>query len=696
MKKFVAGYWSFVIRHLSFVIHLPFTIHRLPFTIRLLPLLLLLFIFSAPAAADSPLVKAGVFEETPCSISTLKLEERSGGVTCGVLTVPEKHATPKGPTIQLGVVIIHSFSNSPAPDPLIMLQGGPGGSTIDSYALPMLGQADIRVQRDIILFDQRGTLHADPFLSCPESLAYTQDTLDKDLSIAEDIAGSIDAELACRDRLRAKNIDLSAYNSLENAADIEALRLALGYDKINLYGVSYGTLLAQHFMRLFPRSARSIILDAVVPTQTNFITQIPYTMDRAYKALFSACADDPQCSVNYPNLEQVFFDLVAKLDREPLRVPLTDPETNRRYQWHFDGNDLTETVFQLLYSSEILPALPMLIYDLKEGRSDFLSAIMPLLIFDRTMSDGMYTSVMCAEDSDFGPADMAVGGVRSEFVDSNLIQANAFKSLCQQWGVPDLGAEMDAPVSVTVPTLLLSGHFDPITPPEFGKTVAKNLPHSYAYTFPNTGHGAFLSSACAESIILDFLDDPDKAPDSDCIRRESGVTFLLADDIFHTPAIGKVLGLFNGRYLGSATILFLALAVLFSAFILWPLAWLVRVLMDRPPANPPRWGWAAWLLVWALGALSLLFLLGIVALIVVEGFVNENEILLLLGVPRVWKPLFALPWLAAALATGIVVFALLSWRGRYWSIWKRLYYSLLALAAVSLVVVFFNWGVLEV
>jgi len=139
-----------------------------------------------------------------------------------------------------------------------------------------------------------------------------------------------------------------------------------------------------------------------------------------------------------------------------------------------------------------------------------------------------------------------------------------------------------------------------------------------------------------------------------------------------------------------------ALMILLSAFILWPLAWLICTLMDRPPTNPPRWGWAAWLLVWALGALSLLFLLGIVALIVVEGFVNGNEILLLLGVPRVWGPLFALPLLAAGLTAGIVLFALLSWKGRYWSIWKRLYYSLLALAAIGLIGVFFNWGVLEV
>ncbi|HEY84961.1 MAG TPA: alpha/beta fold hydrolase [Chloroflexi bacterium] len=684
MKKNLIGHSPFTIHHL------PFTIHHLPFTI----LLLLLFIFSAPVAADSPPVKAGVFEEVPCSISTLKLEERSGGVTCGTLTVPEKHSAPNGPAIQLGVVIIHSFSDALAPDPLIMLQGGPGGSTIDTYALPMLGQTNIRVQRDIILFDQRGTMHSEPFLACPESLAYTQETLDKDLSLEEDIAGSVDAELACRDRLRSENIDLSAYNSLENAADIEALRLALGFEQINLYGVSYGALLAQHFMRRFPDSARSVILDAVVPTQTNFITQIPYTMDRAYKALFSACADDPQCNTNYPDLEQVFFELAAKLDQDPLRVPLTDPETNRRYQWHFDGNDLTETVFQLLYSSEILPALPMLIYDLKDGRSDFLSTILPLLIFDRTMSNGMYDSVMCAEDSDFSLADMAVGGARTEFVDSNLIQADAFKSLCQQWGVPDLGAEIDAPVTGKVPTLLLSGHFDPITPPEFGEMVAKNLSRSYAYTFPNTGHGAFLSSHCAENIVLDFLDNPATSPDATCIEQESGVTFLLSKDIVSTPAMGKVLGLFSGRYLGAAAILSLALLILLSAFIVWPLAWLIRALMDRPPTNPPRWGWAAWLLVWTLGALSSLFLLGIVALIIVEGFINENEIQLLLGVPRVWGPLFALPLLVAGLSAGVVIFALLSWKGRYWSIWKRLYYSLLALAAISLVIVFFNWGVI--
>jgi len=650
---------------------------------------------ASPALAAPPPVRAGVFEETPCSVDMLKLEEASGTVTCGTLTVPEKHSNLDGPTIQLGVVIIHSVSDAPASDPLVLLQGGPGGSTIDTYAMPMLGQIDIRAERDIILFDQRGTMHSQPFLFCPESLVYTQETLDKDLSAEEDVARSVDAELACRDRLRSEGVDLSAFNSLENAADIESLRLALGYERINLYGVSYGTLLTQHFMRQFPHSLRSVILDAVVPTQTNFITQIPHTMDRAYKNLFRACAEDPECSANYPDLERVFFSLVAELNQKPLHIPLTDPETNRAYQWRFDGDDLIETIFQLLYSTEILPALPMLIYDIKAGQTDFLSSIMPLLIFDRTMSDGMYNSVMCAEDSDFSAADMAVGGVRTEFVGNNLIYAEAFKSLCRQWGAPDLGAEVDAPVTSAVPSLVLSGQFDPITPPDFGSAVAQNLPNSYAYTFPNTGHGAFLSSQCADQIILDFLDSPTSTPDATCIEQESGVPFILAKDILTTPAMNKVLGLFDGRYWMGAVVLGLSLMFLLSVFVVWPLAWLIRTLMDRPPVNRPPWGWAALLLVLTVGAIGVLFLTGLTALIITVAFVNENEMFLLIGAPRAWGPLFALPILAAGATLGVLIFALLSWRGGYWSIWRRLYYSLLALSALSLSVVFFNWGVMS-
>lgn len=644
--------------------------------------------------AAPPAVAPGLFEEGSCPTTLLSLQQTSGNVTCGQLTVPEEHAKPEGSTIKLDVVIIHSSAASPAKEPLVMLQGGPGGSTIDVYGMILSGENPVKANRDIVLFDQRGTMYASPFLNCPEVLALTESTLDQVLSPEEELKQSIEAEMACHARLEEEGVNLAAYNSLENAADIEALRLALGYEKINLYGVSYGTLLAQHFMRNFPNSLQSVILDAVVPTETNFVTQVPQTMNRAHQALFEACTADPACNEGYPDLEKSFFSAVEKLNQKPGSFSLTDPDTGRTYRNSLNGDDLVETTFQLLYSAEILPMLPKIIHDAEQGNFDILSIIMPMFVFDRTMSDGMYNSVMCAEDADYTPADVATAGIRQEFVKTNVIQAEAFLALCKQWDVPELGPAMDAPVASDIPTLLLSGRFDPITPSPFADKVAANLSRHYAFTFPNTGHGAFVSNECANTIVADFLNHPATGPDASCLTGEAPVSFLGPDEIITTPVMYRVAELFEGHRLVQAAILGLCLFFLLSAMIIWPAVWLIRLILNKKSANTPRWSWAAALTAWLTGGNNLIFLLGIVGMVFTVGM--SNEMILVVGMPKLWGLLFLLPLAAIPLTIGMVAFSGLSWKTQKWSLWRRVYYTLLTLSALIMLVGFGWWGVLSV
>ncbi len=218
---------------------------------------------------------------------------------CGWLTVPAQHADPAGPTIELGVVVLKGNGESPQADPLVMAQGGPGGSTIDSYA-GLMQDSPLRRDRDIVLFDQRGTTHTKPALQCDELNQLTIDTAEQDLPDEEIDRLSMEAAQACRDRLTKAGADLSAFDSVENAADINALREALGYDQINFYGVSYGTLLGQHLMRDFPQILRSVILDAVAPAEGSFINESGRTEDRALTELFNACKADAKCNAAYP------------------------------------------------------------------------------------------------------------------------------------------------------------------------------------------------------------------------------------------------------------------------------------------------------------------------------------------------------------------------------------------------------------
>ncbi|MEN9936776.1 MAG: hypothetical protein RLZZ387_3355 [Chloroflexota bacterium] len=649
----------------------------------------------APVSAAPRVQRTAAFQPGPCTFELPAGIEDGRDVECGTLTVPEQHAQPDGPTIQLAVAIFRSTGASPAPDPLVMLQGGPGGSTIDTYSQALLLPHGNRLleERDVVLFDQRGTLYSRPSLICTEDIALVERTIEQDLSDEEGERLSLEASQACRDRLAAEGVNLSAFDSLENAADVEALRVALGYEQINLYGVSYGTLLALHVMREHPEGLRSVILDAVVPTQTNFNAEAPRSQDRAFSELFTACAEQPACNAAFPDLERRLFEQVDRLNAEPARVSVTDPETGKSYRMVMDGDTFLGLMFQLLYASEVLPGLPLLVDRVARGDYSFISRIAPLFIFDRTIATGMYYSTICAEDADFTAQDVDLSQVRPPFAEDAERSAEAIAAICRQWDVELLADSVDAPVASDIPTLVLNGRFDPITPPAFGEDAAQTLTNSYVFTFGNTGHGAATADECPASIIAQFLAQPSERPDGSCVEAKPAPEFFTPATILPTPALNAPLAWFEGKNLWQVGALLLSLLLLLSPFLVWPLAWVARVLSSRPAAPPRRFiGWARGLAVLA-GVLALVFVVGLATTIISTAV--DNEIVLLFGAPRWAAPLFALPPLLVLLAAGLVVAAALGWRGSAaWSGWQRGYYALLALAAVGFAAVLGSMGMI--
>ena len=210
-----------------------------------------------------------VFNPAPCAFPV------SGGyrVYCGYLVVPENRASLNSALIQLHMAVFQSFAEGPEPDPVVHLAGGPGSSSLD-VAGYLFGQGLDAVldHRDFIFFDQRGTGHSSPRLDCPERNALTPTLLSGALSDDESFQAIVDAFHRCRDRLRAQGIDLSAYNSAASAADVNDLRLALGYNQLDLYGDSYGTRLALTVMRDYPEAVRSVVLDSTYPLEVNLYT----------------------------------------------------------------------------------------------------------------------------------------------------------------------------------------------------------------------------------------------------------------------------------------------------------------------------------------------------------------------------------------------------------------------------------------
>ncbi|MBN2048263.1 MAG: alpha/beta fold hydrolase [Anaerolineaceae bacterium] len=489
------------------------------------------------AQAAETIIDDTYFEQINCSeLKSTILDPLNS--TCGYIHVPENHDQPNGRQIKLAVVIMNSTGISPQSTPLFIAQGGPGGSTIDTYGILMLDHP-LREQFDIVLFDQRGTYNSIPYLFCDEyydlSLSYLSDPEKMEaLSEEEQLRLENEAYRDCRERLAGEEIDLNQYNSLQNARDVAEVARVLGYEQINLYGVSYGTLLAQHVMRDTPHILRSVILDAVVPTSINYLTNANATGYEAQQTLFTACAQDETCSASYPDLEETYRQAVAALNDNPVPMKVKDPHTGSMYAVPIDGATLEYLVFQLLYATDFLPVMPRMIADAAAGQFDSLELIMPQLLFDMSLADGMYFSVLCAEDSDFTPQDVNLSGLDEEHQAEAKEEAQSFLNLCELWNVRALDGYVDDPVISDVPTLLMSGNFDPVTPLSYANRLNETLSNSTNTYFPPVGHGALGGNDCADQVALSFLLDPNQPPDTTC-TGEITPTFYGRNDLVSVP-----------------------------------------------------------------------------------------------------------------------------------------------------------------
>jgi pimeloyl-ACP methyl ester carboxylesterase len=644
------------------------------------------------------------FSEAPCMFKVPAGLTEGSDLICGYLTVPENHSDPNGPKIRLAVATIRSNSLNYQPDPLIMAQGGPGGSTIETYIQRLAFGSRLRSNRDIVLLEQRGTLHSEPALTCKELDQLTLDTLDKELSEEELAQMNLVAIQKCHDRLVGENIDLSAFDSLENADDIEDLRIAMGYDQINLYGVSYGTLLALHYMRRHPQHLRSVILDGVVPPQTNFILNSTKTIDDSLNHLFSACSATPDCNRTYPDLENVFFEQIKKLNEKPATTPMKDPDSGKTYNAVIDGDSFLNGISQMLYATSILPGIPKMIYDAKQGNLEYFGRVSSLFIFDRTLAYGMYYSVLCAEDADFTPGQQTLEGVDPVVRDILQRGPSDFLNACSEWNVKPLDDSVDLPVSSEVPTLLLSGAFDPVTPSTYALTVDQTLPNSYAFTIPNGGHGQAFEGECQDNIILAFLDDPSKQPESNCLSGIGGPDFYTSNNLVDLPVIYKMLNL-DTNTVWQFIIWVGVILIMATGSIFIPLAALIRrlrrkpaspFLSDSPPIEPepvpPLFSRLASWLAFINGLIAPAFLLSLIATLYIMVAANDNRLLFgLPGSARVWM---ILPPLVAILSLSLIIGVIQSWISKSWSIWMRLYLTLLGLSALTCTAILGIWGML--
>lgn len=450
---------------------------------------------------------------------------------CGYVTVPEQHAQPQGRTIQLAVVRTRSTSKAPAADPLFVEQGGPGDSTIGvilDWALPRFPELQALLKsRDLIFVEERGTRYSKPFLSCPELNAHK-------IAVAKGEKAYTDPGWfkACNDRFKQQGINPNAFNTRENAADVYFVAETLGYPQFNYYGVSYGTLLGQYVISQADKhkaKLRSVILDGVVRPDIDFNLASGHTISYALRNLFHACAQDQQCSSAYPNLEQKFLAIVDQLNQKPIPLTLTIPSSKKTFVTQLDGNAFITGIEAYLarpYSGEIArgTSIPKFIQSASQGNFDWIAGKLSEDLESNDSAKGMYHTVLCArvKSVQVTPAQV-LPPPYPQLIPLGIREAEAVTKVCDI-----LQAELKPPFGYEnpeIPTLVLNGTYDPVTPQPYGEAVARNLKTAYVYTFPGVGHGSLFvprgmpAAACVTQIAADFLANPKQVPNSSCLTQ---------------------------------------------------------------------------------------------------------------------------------------------------------------------------------
>ena len=447
--------------------------------------------------------------------ATCQFDEPVGAIVeCGYLVVPQDRDEPDGRKVRLHVAVFRAQSDNPRADPIVYLEGGPGGEPLEAIDLTFEERFEpFTAERDLIIFDQRGTGFSEPSLACQPYRDLSFELLDDILEPDEGLRLEYTALEECRDSFLSDGIDLSDYHSAASAADVADLRRALGYDEWNLYGISYGTRLALTVMRDHPDGVRSVLLDSVYPPEIDGVVQIPASADRAFRELFDGCAADVACSEAYPDLETRFYALVDRLDAAPIDIDVIDFFTGQTYAGVLDGGGLLGMTFQSLYSESLIPTLPQLIDGLERGESRDVANLASLFLANgEFFSVGMHASVQCREEVPF--ADLAAAAAEQDVrpylsrITAGSITQSAFADeFCELWGTQPAGALENEPVESDIPTLVMAGTYDPITPPADGEAVADRLDDAVFVEFDGLGHAVSSAGPCALDISLAFFED---------------------------------------------------------------------------------------------------------------------------------------------------------------------------------------------
>jgi len=394
--------------------------------------------------------------------------------------------------------------------------------------------------RDYILLDQRGNGFSTPRIECTETASWLEKS-ETFYTVDDFKIKGIESMARCRERLMAKGIRIESYNSNENAADVDAVRQALGINQWNLVGVSYGSRLALTVMRNHPEHVRSVVLGSVSPPMAKYHWGVA-DAERLYRSLFDRCAADTACNEAYPDLEAVFFKAIEKYNANPVRVVIKDPFPGssldgQTIHWNFTGGQVSGILYGEMYSAELLGKAPKLIYSMYEGDEETIKRLVTrnILIAPAFISFGHLLAIDCMDSYafetrqsmkaayDFHPRSGGLDWGRSMTYGRFVID------LCEAYvDTSQIDKSYQSAVFSDIPTLIMNGDLDSATPPDYAILAVATLKNSQLFILNGVGHSPLVEGPCPISMIRQFLDDPTGPVDGSCMERAfPGVKFEL-------------------------------------------------------------------------------------------------------------------------------------------------------------------------
>jgi pimeloyl-ACP methyl ester carboxylesterase len=450
---------------------------------------------------------------SPCQLSSPNLSQRMQA-DCGKLPVYEDRQSGTGRKIDLNIAILKSISRNPAPDPLFFIPGGPGEAATESYLIISPAFERIQQKRDIILLDQRGTGGSNP-LNCADT-------------VSDETTGNSDPQMvaktirACLSSLKA---DPTFYTTSNAVNDLDEVRAALGYEKINLYGGSYGTRVALAYLRQYPNRVRTVILDGIAPPNWTLGPDASAYAQRALDLIFQRCSQDQSCNDVFSHLPEKFQALLQDLQQKPAILKLSDPVTGKEVDFTLTPSFFENTILNLTYSPETAALLPLLIQHAYEKKDYSLIAeqgISNAGLISQSISSGMRFSVICAEDVPFYSESTPMQGYLGDEV------VKSFTQVCNTWPRGQIPAGFREPVKSDIPVLLISGEADPVTPPSNGELTAQTLPNNLQLVLPGYGH-INIYRGCIPSLANSFIEaGTTRGLETSCISLLKPIPFFLS------------------------------------------------------------------------------------------------------------------------------------------------------------------------